>query len=135
MFFLPISFQMHLFYLEKDLPREWLQTPIMMLLLLFNLLGSFLISNAESKLAGLSLGVGSSGLMIGMALWQFQNTGIEYSTQEMTDFFNIYFPSMFLIFGIFQCFYCFLCILKSCIGFWKDMKKLRNDPILFPKNC
>ena len=88
---------------------------LMMLVMFINFFGSFLVSEDKKEhVVGSIIGVGSSGLMIGMAVLQFQDTDIDYSTQAMTDFFNIYFPSMFLIFGFFQSLYCFLSILKSC---------------------
>ena len=114
-------FQLQVIISEEGISQDFTTaTKVAMgLVIAFNFLGAILISDGEGESMGLIAGVGCSGLMIGMAVMQFQNAGIEYSTQSMTEFFDIYLPSMFLIFGFFQCFYCFLRILKSYMGFWK----------------
>ena len=96
--------------------------PLMLTAMALNFFGSFLVSEDKTERVGSIFGVGSSGVMIGMAVLQFQNTGTDYSTQATIDFLNIYFPSMFLIFGFFQFLYCFLIILKSCKRFCTDDK-------------
>lgn len=113
---------------EEEISQHFTKATIAAMLLSssFNFYGLFLINNGEGESVGLIAGVGCSGTMIGTAVMQFQNAGIQYSTQSMTEFFDIYLPSMFLIFGFFQCFYCFLRILKSYMGFWKDDEEIEK---------
>ena len=114
--------------LSSGATKEGFRPIGMMLVMALNFFGSFLVSEDKKKghVVGSIIGVGCSGLMIGMAVLQFQDTDIDYSTQATTDFFNIYFPSMFLIFGFFQSLYCSLSILKSCKKFWKNAEEVEK---------
>ena len=101
---------------------------LMMLVMFINFFGSFLVSEDKKKehVVGSIIGVASSGLMIRMAVLQFQDTGIDCSTQATTNFFNIYFPPMFFIVGFFQCLYCFLSISKSCKRYWNGAEEIEK---------
>ena len=88
-----------------------------------------------AEFARLLSGLVCSCLMIGISLYQFQVVVVDYSTPALTQFFNIYFPPMYLVFGVIQFFYCFNCIYKSGRGIWRGYGEIRKWCNLFSKNC
>ena len=79
-----------------------------------------------AEFARLLSGLVCSCLMIGISLYQFQVVVVDYSTPALTQFFNIHFPPMYLVFGVIQFLYCFNCIYKSGRGIWRGYGEIRK---------